>query len=413
VILAVFLLIFVSALLYLIVVLSKAVETKPADLIPRPEGKNYVRMFDDKNNEKKEKGEKTEFSILKQLAEQKLWLHSKKRTPDSIATTDLMVPFEAARCPGCEKLIPTALFGPDKKCPLCGESLNLKLRQRERGQGDADKDGLPDAYEVKYKLDPRNPDDANADLDADGFTNLAEYKAKTNPANAKSHPPLAKKLVLARIRKPRLNVIFKQVTTYDKKDKKQWLLQIQTIGRRGWKTNFKKIGDILKLGKSPNDVYKILDVEYKMGEVYDPGLKQPVEKNISIMTLQSMANEKDEPIKAVIDKPVYENRVWVQLEDVVTNKTVSVRDGASFTVGSELSGKERYTLLSVDIKNKKATIENTAGEKFEITAKSKLDTPKKGLAPPTAGGGAGFPQPFAPRPPKSNPTPKKNDEWSF
>jgi hypothetical protein len=247
---------------------------------------------------------------------------------------------------------------------------------------------------------------------------LAEYKAKTDPTNIKSHPPLAERLELKRIRKPKLNMKFKQVTTYDKKDKKQWMLQIQTIGRRGWKTNFKKIGDILKLGKSPNDVYKILDVEYKIGEVYDPGLKQPVEKNISVMTLQNMANEKDEPIKAVIDKPVYENRVWVQIEDVVTNKTVSVRDGALFTVGSDLSGKERYTLLSVDIKNKKAIIKNAEGKKFEITTQSKLKNSTKNSqmrrpALPTTGGEAGFQQPFAPRPPKSNPTPKKNDEWSF
>jgi len=40
---------------------------------------------------------------------------------------------------------------------------------------DADQDGMPDAWEKKYKLNPANPNDRNGDLDKDGYTNLEEY----------------------------------------------------------------------------------------------------------------------------------------------------------------------------------------------------------------------------------------------
>jgi len=40
---------------------------------------------------------------------------------------------------------------------------------------DTDRDGMPDKWEKKNKLDPRNPEDRNGDSDGDGYTNLEEY----------------------------------------------------------------------------------------------------------------------------------------------------------------------------------------------------------------------------------------------
>lgn len=40
---------------------------------------------------------------------------------------------------------------------------------------DSDNDGMPDAWEVKYGLDPNNPSDANGDLNGDGYTNIEKY----------------------------------------------------------------------------------------------------------------------------------------------------------------------------------------------------------------------------------------------
>jgi pectate lyase len=40
---------------------------------------------------------------------------------------------------------------------------------------DSDDDGMPDDWENKIGLDPRNPADANSDHDGDGYTNIEEY----------------------------------------------------------------------------------------------------------------------------------------------------------------------------------------------------------------------------------------------
>jgi len=49
---------------------------------------------------------------------------------------------------------------------------------------DADNDGMPDAWEGRYALDPDNPADASDDNDGDFLTNLEEYQNRTNPLMA-------------------------------------------------------------------------------------------------------------------------------------------------------------------------------------------------------------------------------------
>ncbi|HEX8624056.1 MAG TPA: pectate lyase [Allosphingosinicella sp.] len=40
---------------------------------------------------------------------------------------------------------------------------------------DSDGDGMPDGWETRHRLDPRNPADGNADRDGDGYTELEEW----------------------------------------------------------------------------------------------------------------------------------------------------------------------------------------------------------------------------------------------
>ena len=47
--------------------------------------------------------------------------------------------------------------------------------------GDLDGDGMPNGWEIRYGLDPRDPSDADLDSDGDGLTNLREYRLGRSP----------------------------------------------------------------------------------------------------------------------------------------------------------------------------------------------------------------------------------------
>jgi pectate lyase len=46
---------------------------------------------------------------------------------------------------------------------------------------DTDGDGMPDKWELKYKLDPKDASDGSKDSDIDGYTNVEEYLNGTDP----------------------------------------------------------------------------------------------------------------------------------------------------------------------------------------------------------------------------------------
>jgi hypothetical protein len=46
---------------------------------------------------------------------------------------------------------------------------------------DMDGDGMPNAWEIQYGLNPNNPSDANGDIVGDGVSNLVKYKIGRNP----------------------------------------------------------------------------------------------------------------------------------------------------------------------------------------------------------------------------------------
>ncbi len=69
-------------------------------------------------------------------------------------------------------------------CLACGKAPEGETKV----EYDTDHDGLPDEWETKYGLNPRDDSDAALDKDGDGYTNLEEFLAKTDPTDKASHP---------------------------------------------------------------------------------------------------------------------------------------------------------------------------------------------------------------------------------
>jgi len=51
---------------------------------------------------------------------------------------------------------------------------------------DADRDGLPDAWERRHRLNPADPTDATGDLNGDGYANIEDYINGLDPAAPKT-----------------------------------------------------------------------------------------------------------------------------------------------------------------------------------------------------------------------------------
>jgi len=150
IVLAVFLLVFVFALVYLIMVFSQSKDISEEDLRIRPQGEDYTCTFDEKGKEIVADGEKGRYAVKDDFKDEKEWVVSKQRDPESIAFSDFMVPFKAARCEMCKRVVPKAAFD-NKMCPLCKKPPGRIRKKVIVVDEDTDKDGMLDKFEKRIE----------------------------------------------------------------------------------------------------------------------------------------------------------------------------------------------------------------------------------------------------------------------
>ena len=153
---------------------------------------------------------------------------------------------------------------------------------------DSDGDGIPDAIETAWGLNPRDPADAEQDLDADGFTNLEEYLAKTDPADPKVHPPKFDFLRVADIEVRKFPFVLKSHVEnskgvrfqFNRGNQSYMLVKGQTLAKTG---------------------YVLSDFGIKEEEVKIKGLSKPRKMKLATVTL---TKEKDQLVVKEGEAPI-------------------------------------------------------------------------------------------------------------
>ena len=279
----------------------------------------------------------------------------------------------------CHKPIPYK----SKVCPFCGfQQPSEESAEAVRGGVDADKDGLPDAWELKYGLNPNDPADAKQDADGDTFTNFEEFEAKTDPKNPDSHPDFLESLALASaLRTEELPFMFKMATpipsghrltfvaTKWNQDKKSVIGDAVVKSMATAEVGKEVVFELMKIkyvkGRPQDDKVKtgwrVVKYDKKEDRVLKPGTEQKVLVDVSTAELERIRDKRTITVQVGVRKPV---AIEEQI-DLVWNRG----EGKKFTVtaGSEFSlvnRKYKVKKLAKDGNACKVTIEDL-GKKTE------------------------------------------------
>lgn len=381
-ILAFFLLVFILLLFYLIdLTKSTSAITRRNLEIPTPEP-NYVR--NDFSHKK--------YQISYIFSKDCVWDKSAARNDKDNIYTDLLVPYKCARCPFCDKVIPSDYFyGPldnPRHCPLCDKALEKPVRDPdntviiENETIDRDNDGLPNVIEVKLGLDPDNPDDALYDMDEDGFPNVFEYKQNTDITNPLSSPEMYKRLQLIEFRETLLPYRLKTVVTNNKQDPKDWDVQInETQDDGNIKTKFEYLGSSLVMDKTE---YTIVKIEPNYQDERHGGT---IVRNDESKIMLESADGKYK-ITMQVDKDVYSPKPKAIIEDLGNGKQYQVAVGDDIvmqvrykTAKGFRTKTTKYKVLKVDRKEKQVIIESEDKKgnkiKHSITAQALMPKVKR------------------------------------
>ncbi len=282
--------------------------------------------------------------------------------------TQLMSPYDIARCAHCGKLIPFFFFS-GKKCPVegCDGELVAPPKSANNSQlgfitapgEDSDRDGMSDTEETKFGFNSNDASDALLDADGDGFSNVYEVRNGTNPLDPRSHAPYWYRLKLERLDKIKLPVKFMAVNTNKSQNPAEWDLQINDTNTN--RTTFYMLNETLTLDKRD---YKIVKIDLVQTEIPAAiaGASATI-KDESIIYLEQL----DGPDKLTMEvgSDVYSSDIKAIFKDTgEREKAIVCAPGEEFTMGNARVGGRRapagtkYRVKSIDTKANTALLEN-------------------------------------------------------
>lgn len=278
-------------------------------------------------------------------------------------TNALFVPEMRVWCMDCKRPIPYTA----EMCPFC--DVKQPEDPDQKADYDGDKDGMWDAYEKKYGLDPFNPNDAGMDTDKDGFSNIAEFSAepKTDPTNPESYPPVEALLEVLRLRADPFKLRFKSVITLPDGSLK---FAINTRGNT--RTYFAKL-------KETVEGFELYSYEKKQEEKVSPGWPAPRLVDVSELTLK----RGDKLITLIKGKDVMYSEYIADLFFGLDAGEYSVKIADVF----ELKGK-KYKVTGIDSARRNVVIVRLHdGKEFVVRRSSKERTGEtSGTASPQSPG---------------------------
>ena len=260
-------------------------------------------------------------------------------------STDFVIPFAAARCGHCGRIIPYYYFDGTKRCPwpdcnreLAKPKIQVGFRSGIPTADDPDGCGIP--HDIKQALGMSIDDPASVldDIDRDGFSNLYEYKycQKTGEddsslRNARRHPPMWHRLAVVDTGNIKLPLILKSINTNDSPDKSRWDIVIEQEGKE------RPIETMLSDQISYEGLYlNVKDVSF------DPA--KPEEATVTLEL-----DDADMTMK--VGENLVSGKPLALLTDVSSGKTFVVDIGKRISVGESRSGVTPYEVTRIDMNN--------------------------------------------------------------
>ena len=238
----------------------------------------------------------------------------------------------------CHKPIPVK----SEECPFCGyKQPKEDASEVVRGGLDADKDGMPDAWESKYGFNPLDPADAKLDADGDTFTNLEEYEAKSDPKNPQSHPDFLDFLTVAgELRTENLPFWFKMATPLPSGHR----LTFEVTGKDYRKTTTALIGEeiVFQLAKAKfvkgrmqddkvKSGWRVLKYEKKEDRVARRGSDQKMTVDVSTVDLERVSDKHVLTVQVGVRSVSVEEQVDLRWNRA-GGKTLTVTTGTEFSL---------------------------------------------------------------------------------